>query len=127
LIDLKKSEIIGTFYNYNKGGGQIMAYTRKPYAGKPADTGSATTPAEPFGEGRGRRRQQPQKEQDDNFVKITRLFPTKKGNSYTVFLKDEVVNKLMDFVENSDSSFSLGVTVGEDGYCGLWGRKGDKR
>jgi len=106
-----------------------MAYTRRPYAGKPTNTEGTTAPPEPFGEGegRGRRRQQPQKEQDDNFVKITRLFPTKKGNSYTVFLKDEIANKLMDFVEKSDDSFSLGVTIGEDGYCGLWGRKGDKK
>lgn len=60
------------------------------------------------------------------FVRVTRLFPSKGGNSYTVFLNETVVNTLLNFLEESKDSDLLGITLKADGSCSLWGMRGDK-
>ena len=60
------------------------------------------------------------------FINLTRLFPSKSGNSYTVFVNDTVRSNIMNFLEEAVDSDLLGITLGEDGGCRFWAVKGDK-
>ena len=86
------------------------------------------TPSRPDSRGGGRSSGRGKKEDSDKgkFVRITRLFPSKNGNSYTVFLNETVVNSLLNFLEESKDSDLLGITLKDDGSCNLWGMRGEK-
>ena len=59
--------------------------------------------------------------EDSDFIHVTGLFPSKKGNSFTVFIKGEMLDKLADLQEDD----LLGVSESKFGMS-LWIKKGDK-
>lgn len=60
-------------------------------------------------------------EGDDSFTHVTGLFESKSGNSFTVFVKPEMIEKLQELEEDD----LLGVSQAKYGMS-LWIRKADK-
>lgn len=55
-------------------------------------------------------------EEKSEFIQISNLFPSKKGNSFTVFLTEEILDKMKDLQAND----LLGVTENKFGGFSLW-------
>ena len=60
-------------------------------------------------------------DEDSEFIHVTGLFESKKGGSWTVFIKPEMIDKLNDLEEDD----LLGVSESKYGMS-LWIRKADK-
>ena len=107
-----------------------MVYQRRPYAGK-SKTQEEHTIAEDSQDEHPDHDDKPKKYwgkskgssggKKSPFTNLTKLFPSKKGGSYTVFLNDQTRSKILNFVEKSGDTDLLGVSIGEDGECRMWG------
>jgi len=60
-------------------------------------------------------------DEDNGFVHVTGLFESKSGNSFTVFIKPEMIEKLSELEEDD----LLGVSESKHGMS-LWIKKADK-
>lgn len=73
----------------------------------------------PRGKSRGRGRG---KQDDAEFIHLTGLFESKSGNSYTVFIKADMLEKFQDLEEND----LLGVSNAKHGGMSLWVKKAEE-
>lgn len=52
----------------------------------------------------------------DEFVNVCNLFPSKSGNSFTVFLNDEILGKLSEMKKD----YVLGISENKFGGISVW-------
>jgi len=60
------------------------------------------------------------------FVPLTKMFPSKSGNSYTIFLNDQTRSKILNFLDGAKDNDLLGVSIDGDGGCRLYGIVNEK-